>query len=511
MRSKLAAVLILAFTVSGLSITIYIPADYPTIQAGINASSPGDIVLVAPGTYYENLQMSEGITLMGSGAQNTIIDGQGQTDVVSAIQISSAAIEGFTVRNSQQGGGSPGNIGIFFNPQSSAGNKIVRNCVIRDCGNGIDIWNDFGGTAYIENNLICDNIYDGFDPYLGTVYLTNNTIVNNGRDGYSDWAGGGFVQIQNNIFAQNGRYGIFKHQNTPVYISYNDVWNNVEGAYYQGYSGPYQPFTPVPGTGELDEAPLFYGGNPFDYHLSWDNFPIPDFTKSPCIDSANPSSPSDPDGTNADMGAYFFNQQVYNISAMMTPTTTPVQVPQSGGSFDYTIELINNEPFPVRFNVWIKVSLQDRLIIGPLNMELPAGGSIIRERSQNIPGNIIPTGEYDYELVVGSYPAPVWDSDSFIFAIIPDDQLNGGANIIEISPNPFNNHSVIAFSLAAAGEAILTVYDIAGRETMVLQDGYLNAGVHRRNFDGSRMASGVYFVQLEAGAVVMTKKMILIK
>jgi len=211
------------------------------------------------------------------------------------------------------------------------------------------------------------------------------------------------------------------------------------------------------------------------------------------------------------MGAYFFNQQVYNISAMMTPTTTPVQVPQSGGSFDYTIELLNNEAVPVTFDIWIKVSLQDRLIVGPVRIELPAGGSVIRERSQNIPGNIIPTGEYDYELVVGSYPAPVWDSDSFVFEIIPDDLLNGSANKIDISPNPFNNHSVVAFSLATAGETQLTVYDIAGRETMVLQDGYLDAGAHQRDFDGSRLASGVYFARLEAGGIVMTKKMILVK
>jgi len=37
------------------SITINIPVDQPTIQAGINAASTGDTVLVQPGTYIENI------------------------------------------------------------------------------------------------------------------------------------------------------------------------------------------------------------------------------------------------------------------------------------------------------------------------------------------------------------------------------------------------------------------------------------------------------------------------
>ena len=48
--------------------TIHVPGDQPTIQAGVNAASNGDIVLVAPGTYYENIDIKgKAITVTSSG------------------------------------------------------------------------------------------------------------------------------------------------------------------------------------------------------------------------------------------------------------------------------------------------------------------------------------------------------------------------------------------------------------------------------------------------------------
>ena len=44
--------------------TISIPTDYPTIQEGIDAAEDGDVILIAQGTYYENLNLNKEITTM---------------------------------------------------------------------------------------------------------------------------------------------------------------------------------------------------------------------------------------------------------------------------------------------------------------------------------------------------------------------------------------------------------------------------------------------------------------
>lgn len=51
-----------------------VPATYPTIQAAINAATPGDLVLVAPGTYNENVVMHKPVRLQGAGSGSTFIN-----------------------------------------------------------------------------------------------------------------------------------------------------------------------------------------------------------------------------------------------------------------------------------------------------------------------------------------------------------------------------------------------------------------------------------------------------
>ncbi|MEO6694890.1 MAG: agmatine deiminase family protein [Ignavibacteria bacterium] len=79
-------------------------------------------------------------------------------------------------------------------------------------------------------------------------------------------------------------------------------------------------------------------------------------------------------------------------------------------------------------------------------------------------------------------------------------------------PNPFNPVSVISYQLSSAGNISLKVYDVLGNEVSTLVSAKQNAGEYRATFDGSNLASGIYFYKLIAdGIVVDTKKMLLVK
>jgi len=78
-------------------------------------------------------------------------------------------------------------------------------------------------------------------------------------------------------------------------------------------------------------------------------------------------------------------------------------------------------------------------------------------------------------------------------------------------PNPFNPITVIRFSLPHTELAKLTIYDITGRKVQVLANEVFNAGEHRVTFDGSGLASGVYFYRLQAGEYSAVQKMVLLK
>jgi len=78
-------------------------------------------------------------------------------------------------------------------------------------------------------------------------------------------------------------------------------------------------------------------------------------------------------------------------------------------------------------------------------------------------------------------------------------------------PNPFNGWTAINYSLPVSGKVSLTVYDALGRKVATLVDGYQSASRYRVRFDASKLASGVYFYQLNAGKYHANKKMVMVK
>ena len=147
---------------------INVPSDYATIQAAVDASSNGDEIIVAPGTYTSTQDdhvvdtLGKAITLRSSGGPDvTIIDGQNARRGITCnnLETNATVIEGFTITNGT-GSGSGG--GIFC----GNGNITITGCTIS--GN---LANNVGG-----------GIYCGFNsnPTIIGCTISGNTASNSG-------------------------------------------------------------------------------------------------------------------------------------------------------------------------------------------------------------------------------------------------------------------------------------------------------------------------------------------
>ncbi len=262
----------LLLSVVGISFagTIHVPADYAKIQLAINASVNGDTVLVAPGTYYENIIFrGKKIVLTSWYAldhnpayiDNTIIDGSQpeHPDSASCVRMingedNTTVLQGFTIT---------GGTGTTWKDEHSAGtyregggiltalcSPVIKNNVIKyneainksagitSCGGGGIRCGD--GNPQILNNFIMYNKgrYGGgiVLNYSGAI-VKNNVIYRN--TGGEDFAGGGVWLnsngpsqkiFDNNIILENSSVspgGGLYVSSTTVSIRNSIIWGNV--------------------------------------------------------------------------------------------------------------------------------------------------------------------------------------------------------------------------------------------------------------------------------------------
>jgi hypothetical protein len=78
-------------------------------------------------------------------------------------------------------------------------------------------------------------------------------------------------------------------------------------------------------------------------------------------------------------------------------------------------------------------------------------------------------------------------------------------------PNPFNAKSNIKYQISKISDVQIKIFDILGREIATLVNEKLQPGSYEVTFDGSNLASGVYFYKLSAGNFTETKKLTLLK
>jgi hypothetical protein len=141
---------------------INVPGDSPTIQGAIDVAAPGDTVLVAPGTYFENINFGgKAITVESAqGPEATIIDGNLAGSVVTFVSEEGLAsvLRGFTLQRGFAGF-EGGGVKISSSSPTVVGNIITNN---RACTGGAGISADFS-SARIQDNLITNNsqIYCG--------------------------------------------------------------------------------------------------------------------------------------------------------------------------------------------------------------------------------------------------------------------------------------------------------------------------------------------------------------
>jgi len=439
---------------------------YRTISHSVDEAYTGDTVLVANGIYSENVDVTARyIRLFSNYAfsrdtmdiYNTVIDGgSDSTTVVFSNCEGISAVTGFTIRN---GSGWFGG-GLFVNYSDILiSHNIIEDNISDAAGGGICCYH---GIPTIENNLIRNNMADGgggIRCYYSKAVIRYNILYNNDAV-----TGGGLYTsnlgevsaIHNNIFCMNSGYrgGGYECFGTAATLNNNIFYGNVSttegGAVFCHFSSPEIINTIL----WADSAAT--GGD--EIYADTASFPVITYCDVQGGWQGIGNIDSDP---------LFRDPAGGDFHLMSTACGDSVDSPCIDAGHPDSIDIV----------------LGCRFGLGGPRVDMGAHG-----------GN---NGDWVTGIGGDGY------SDS---EILPE--------IISLSqnyPNPFNAATTIKFILPESGKVKLTVFDVLGRRVQTLINDYKNAGIQSVIFDSSSLSSGVYFYRLEAGGMIETKRMVLLK
>lgn len=248
-KSMIAFIIVLAFNlvITGNTAAIAITvnnstgpaADFSSIQDAVNTANPGDEIIVKPGIYEENIEITKALTILSESGNppDTIIQAADSSKDVFGIWANGVSIKGFSIKGSDSAAGihflgvadcriehnvlSNNSCGIDLYMFSS-GNKLIDNDV-SDSLTGISLGDSQNNT--LRNNSIsyCSSGISLFDSPNNT--LENNTVSENHKGISLTGESNGNILVSNTI-KSNKKVGLHIYE-TSSNLIYNNYLNNI--------------------------------------------------------------------------------------------------------------------------------------------------------------------------------------------------------------------------------------------------------------------------------------------
>ena len=487
---RLIISLLLFVTVSYATV-INVPADYSTIQGGIDAASDSDTVIVAAGTYMENLIWeNKNISIISTaGPENTIIDGNANADTLGPVcKITNVSLDGvmngFTLKNGKgseymSAGGLQIHysnltlINLIIEENQSfedsrwsgviivCGSPLFNNCEIKNNENaGVRV--NSGCSTPIFQNVIISGHDEGraVEVYDTGVTMDSCLILNNPGGGvWYEGVGFNGSSISNTLFAFNGSS------------------DSGEGALFIMNSGQELVMDHCTFYGNSRQGQL--GEDLYSIGLSWNEYQGNNIYVNNTIFVNHSGSAN---------ASIFVEQNEYldtlQFSYCLFSYEESVGDGDTTNHYDFLETLYNQNP---EF------------------CDIYSNDFTLAENSPAV-------GAGDGGSNIGAFGVGCTEALSLVSTLpIPSEYI-----LMQNYPNPFNPITTLRYDLPEDGYVNIAIYDMLGREVKTLVNSKQDAGYKSVIWDATNdfdkpVSAGVYLYKIQAGEFVQTRKMVLLK
>ncbi|MBN2184489.1 MAG: T9SS type A sorting domain-containing protein [Candidatus Krumholzibacteriota bacterium] len=323
------------------------------------------------------------------------------------------------------------------------------------------------------------------------------TIDNNTFDGNSSpyFAGSMTIGnsegcvIRNNHFTNNAPTGFQASAPENITYIYNNAYNNPDG----------DVLGMTPDGTNMSADPLYVDLPGGDYHLA---------LHSPGIDRGDPGAGNDPDGSRADIGMYggpdaLWQQPDYVMNC---------------------VAAVSNDTITVTWDEMLSSSVDYFAVFGDTasGFDTDAVHLLGTVSQEEISFDHNPVNECWYYRVCAVNLLAYSGGYSNEAAACAASSTTDAEDIPLVTtlrrnyPNPFNGHTTISYSLDKPEHVMIRIYDTAGRLVRILEDSDRAAGTYAllwngRNEESKPVASGVYFMKMDAGSYSSSRKIVYLR